>query len=102
MNAVSDPRLSGMLYLQDQEYEGSYDLRKCKIVATRQFVDTFAAETQKLVSAAIDLVNLTYHGKADYLQVLFYEKENEQIKFYLIVDEYEDGLVLTALLPSDR
>ena len=102
MNAVLDPRISGMLYLQDQEYEGEYDLRKCKIVASRHFIDTFPTEAQNLVSAAIDLVNSTYHGNADYLQVLFYKKGNEQIKFYLIVDEYEDGLVLTALLPSDR
>lgn len=90
--------LKGNIILNDQECECSIDFRNTEKYMTKGFKSKFGDEAEELFSQSIDMIMEKYPNNADYLQVLCYE----DIKYYLIVDDYGNGrYILTALLPEE-
>lgn len=90
--------LKGNIILNDQECEGSINFRNTEKYMTKGFKSKFGDEAEELFSQSIDMIMEKYPNNADYLQVLCYE----DIKYYLIVDDYGNGrYILTALLPEE-
>ena len=93
-----DFMLKGNIILNDQECECSIDFRNTEKYMTKGFKSKFGDEAEELFSQSIDMIMEKYPNNADYLQVLCYE----DIKYYLIVDDYGNGrYILTALLPEE-
>lgn len=93
--------IKDMLELKEQKCQGYIRYGTCKIVAIKSFMAEFGILAAPLVSAAIHMVDERYKGKADYLQVLYFKNGTTKTKFWLMADEYEDGNVVTAMLPED-
>ena len=90
--------LNGTITLSDQECEAAYDFRNTEKYMTKGFKSKFGDESEELFSQSIDMIMEKYPNNADYFQVLCYE----DIKYYLIVDDYSNGrYILTALLPEE-
>lgn len=90
--------LKGMITLNDQECEGTYNFLNTEKYMTKGFKNRFGDEAEELIAQSIETIVERYQNNADYLQVLYYDNT----KYYLIVDNYGNGrYVLTALLPEE-
>lgn len=90
--------LKGMITLNDQECEGTYNFGNTEKYMTKGFKNRFGDEAEELIAQSIETIVERYQNNADYLQVLYYDNT----KYYLIVDNYGNGrYVLTALLPEE-
>lgn len=94
--------LNGTITLSDQECEGAYDFRNTEKYMTKGFKSKFGDEAEELFSQSIDMIMEKYPNNADRFQVLHYDNDNTITKYWLIIDDYGNGVyVLTALLPEE-
>ena len=97
--------LKGTIKLNDQECEGSYDsniISNSEKYMTNGFNATFDKETPIIFKKAIDMIIEKYPTNADYLQTFTYSLDGEEIRFWIMIDDYGNGrYVLTALLPEE-
>lgn len=94
--------LKGTIKLNDQECEDTLNFHNTEKYMTKGFSSTFGDEANEIYQKAIDLIMEQYPNNADRFQTLTYTLDNEEIRFWLIVDDYGNGrYVLTALLPEE-
>lgn len=69
---------------------------------TKGFKRKFGDEAQELILKSIETIIERYLDNADYFQTLQYTRDNITTKYWLIIDDYENGTyILTALLPEE-
>lgn len=94
--------LKGKIVLNDQECEGTYDFHKTEKYMTKGFQSTFGDEANEIYANAINMIMEKYPTNADRFQTLVYTLDGMKTKFWLIIDDYGNGVhVLTALLPEE-
>ena len=94
--------LKGKIILNDQECAGSIDFRNTEKYMTKGFKSKFGDEADELFTQSIEKIMEKYPTNADRFQVLHYDNDNTITKYWLIIDDYGNGVyVLTALLPEE-
>ena len=94
--------LKGTITLSDQECAGTYDFTKATPYMTNGFKHRFGEEAEELILQSVKTVMEKYSDNADYLQVLQYTRDDITTKYWLIIDDYGNGVyILTALLPEE-
>ena len=94
--------LKGNIILNDQECEWSIDFRNTEKYMTKGFKSKFGDEADELFTQSIEKIMEKYPTNADRFQVLHYDNDNTITKYWLIIDDYGNGVyVLTALLPEE-
>lgn len=94
--------LKGTITLNDQEYEGTYDFLNTEKYMTKGFKNRFGDEAEELMLKSIETIMERYPENADRFQTLQYTSDNITAKYWLIIDDYGNGVyILTALLPEE-
>lgn len=63
--------LKGMITLNDQECEGTYNFLNTEKYMTKGFKNRFGDEAEELIAQSIETIVERYQNNADYLQVLY-------------------------------